>query len=112
LSEICKIRNVWKLPSPFPRNTLISSSEKTYWSLKISFWNIIFEFDVQLFFQNVVFKLREVFSELEIRVFLENGLGIFHTFLILQISDKPKVLKRFQKHFWKLDSKPKKPRIL
>jgi hypothetical protein len=27
LSEICKIRNVWKFPSPFSRNTLISSSE-------------------------------------------------------------------------------------
>jgi hypothetical protein len=29
LSEICKIRNVWKLPSPFSRNTLIPCSEKT-----------------------------------------------------------------------------------
>jgi hypothetical protein len=28
LSQICKIRNVWKLPSPFSRKTLISSSEK------------------------------------------------------------------------------------
>jgi hypothetical protein len=56
----------------------------------------IFEFDGQLYFQNVVFKLQEVFSELEIRVFLENGLGSFQTFLIfLQISDKPKALKRF-----------------
>jgi hypothetical protein len=38
LSHICNIRNVWKLPSPFLRNTLISSSEKTSLSLKISFW--------------------------------------------------------------------------
>jgi hypothetical protein len=50
-------------------------------------------------FQNDVSKLQEVFSELEIRVFLENGLGSFQTFLILQISDKPDVLKRFQKQF-------------
>jgi hypothetical protein len=38
LSKIYKIRNVWKLPSPFSRNTLISSSEKTSWSLLTSFW--------------------------------------------------------------------------
>jgi hypothetical protein len=39
----------------------------------------------------------KVFSELGIRVFLENGAGSFETFLILQISDKPETLKRFQK---------------
>jgi hypothetical protein len=78
LSHFCIIRNVWKLPSPFSRNIQISSSEKTSWSLK---------------------KSSEVFSELEIRIFLENGLGSFQTFLILQISDKPEVLKRFQKKF-------------
>jgi hypothetical protein len=38
LSEICKIRNVWKFPTPFSRNTLISSFEKISWSLKTSFW--------------------------------------------------------------------------
>jgi hypothetical protein len=38
LSQIWKIRNVWKLPSPFSRNTLTPCSEKTYWSLKTSFW--------------------------------------------------------------------------
>jgi hypothetical protein len=38
LSQICKIRNVWKLPIPFSRFTLISSSEKSSWSLKILFW--------------------------------------------------------------------------
>jgi hypothetical protein len=38
LSQICKIRNVWKLPSPFSRNTRISWSEKTSWNLKTSFW--------------------------------------------------------------------------
>jgi hypothetical protein len=31
-------RNVWKLPSPFSWNTLIPCSEKTFWSLKTSFW--------------------------------------------------------------------------
>jgi hypothetical protein len=40
LCKICKIRNVWKFPSPFSRNTMISRSEKTYWSLKTSFWRI------------------------------------------------------------------------
>jgi hypothetical protein len=38
LSQICKIRNVWKLPSPLSKNTLISCSEKTSWSLKTSIW--------------------------------------------------------------------------
>jgi hypothetical protein len=38
LSQNCKIRNAWKLPRPFSRNTLISSSEKISWSLKTSFW--------------------------------------------------------------------------
>jgi hypothetical protein len=57
------------------------------------------------------FKLEEDFAELVIRVFLEIGLGSFQTFLILKIWDKPEV-KRFQTHFLKLASKPKKPRIL
>jgi hypothetical protein len=39
------------------------------------------------------------FSELGIRIFFENGLGSFQTFLILQILEKPEVLKRFQKQF-------------
>jgi hypothetical protein len=55
----------------------------------------IFEF----FLQNNVFKLKEDFSEHGIRVFLENGLRSFQTFLILQITDKSEVLKRFQKLF-------------
>jgi hypothetical protein len=38
LSQIYEIRNVWKLPSPFSKNTLISYSEKYSWSLKTSFW--------------------------------------------------------------------------
>jgi hypothetical protein len=37
----------------------------------------VFEFVGQFFFQNDVFKLPEFFSELDIRVFLENGLGSF-----------------------------------
>jgi hypothetical protein len=45
----------------------------------------IFEFVGQFFFQNDVFEIQEDFSELGIRVFLENGLGSFQTFLILQI---------------------------
>jgi hypothetical protein len=45
----------------------------------------VFEFIGQFFFQNDVFKLQEVFSELEIRVFLKNGLISFQKFLILQI---------------------------
>jgi hypothetical protein len=38
LSQIYRIRNVWKLPSSFSRNTLIPCSEKSSWSLYISFW--------------------------------------------------------------------------
>jgi hypothetical protein len=56
----------------------------------------IYEFVGQFFFQNDVFKLQEVFSDLEIRVFLGNGLESFQTFLILQIQDELEVLKRFQ----------------
>jgi hypothetical protein len=43
-SEICKRRNVWKLPNPFSRNTLISSSEK--------FKNIILEEKLSNEFKN------------------------------------------------------------
>jgi hypothetical protein len=45
----------------------------------------IFEFIGEFFFKNDVFNFQEVFSELEIRVFLENGLGSFEAFLNLQI---------------------------
>jgi hypothetical protein len=38
LSQIWKIINVRKLPSPFSRNTLIPCAEKSSWSLKTSFW--------------------------------------------------------------------------
>jgi hypothetical protein len=42
----------------------------------------VFEFIGQFFFQNDVVKLQEVFSEHEIcRVFIENGLGSFQSFL-------------------------------
>jgi hypothetical protein len=37
-SQIYKIRNVWKLPIPLSRITLVPSSGKSSWSLKISFW--------------------------------------------------------------------------
>jgi hypothetical protein len=49
------------------------------------FFMAVFEIIGQFFFQNDVFKLQKVFSEHEIRVFIENGLGSFQTFLILQI---------------------------
>jgi hypothetical protein len=49
------------------------------------FFMPVFEFIEQFSLQNDVFKLQEVFSEQEIRFFLENGLGSFQTFLILQI---------------------------
>jgi hypothetical protein len=49
-----------------------------------------------IFLQNKIFKL---FSEHEIRVFLEKRLGSFQTFLFLQIRDKPDVLKKIQKQF-------------
>jgi hypothetical protein len=35
LSQIYKIRNAWKLPSPFLRNSLLSSSEKTFWNFTV-----------------------------------------------------------------------------
>jgi hypothetical protein len=48
----------------------------------------VFDFVGQFFFQNYVFKHQKVFSELEIRVFLENGLVSFKTFLILQTNQR------------------------
>jgi hypothetical protein len=62
----------------------------------------IFEFFGQFFFQNDVFKLQEVFSELESRVFLGNGLGSFQTDF-KQTSSAKKIPKQFRK-------KTKKPR--
>jgi transcription initiation factor IIF auxiliary subunit len=47
------------------------------------FFMTVFEFIGQSFFKNCVYKLHDVFSELGIRVFFENGLGSFQIFLIL-----------------------------
>jgi hypothetical protein len=66
-------------------------------AIRQKFFMAIFEFFGQFFFQNDVFKLQEDFSEHGIRVFLENELGHFQTFLISQISDKRELLKKFQK---------------
>jgi hypothetical protein len=55
---------------------------------------------------------KKSFQEHGIRVFHEKGLGSFQTFLIIQIWDKPDVLKTFQKQFWRPNIKPKKLRIL
>jgi hypothetical protein len=43
----------------------------------------VVDFIGPFFFQNYVFKLQEVFSELGIKVFLENELESFQTSLIL-----------------------------
>jgi hypothetical protein len=74
---------------------------------KRKFFINIFEFIGQFYFQSDIFKLQEFVSELGITVFRENGLGSFQTFLILQIWEKPELLWRFQKQFWKLNSIPK-----
>jgi hypothetical protein len=50
-----------------------------------TFHDHIVEFFGPFLFQNDVFKLQPDFSELRIRVFLENRLGNFQTFLISQI---------------------------
>jgi hypothetical protein len=82
LSQICIIRNVWKLPSPIAWLTLIKFSEKTSRSLKTSFWKknyptsntffiTDFEFIRTFFTWNDVFKFQEVFSENGIRSDLE-----------------------------------------
>jgi hypothetical protein len=52
-----------------------------------------FEFIGQFFFQNDVFELQQDFSELDTSVFLENKLGSFQAFLILQIWYKPEANK-------------------
>jgi hypothetical protein len=65
LSQICKKRNVCKLPSSFSRNTN-PCSEKTSWNLKTAFWKkncpinsiTVFEFIEQFFIQNDVFKFQ------------------------------------------------------
>jgi hypothetical protein len=58
-------------------------------------WNIfmpIFEFVGRFFFQNDVYKLQEDFSQCGMRVFLDNGLGSYKAFRILQIWDKTEVI--------------------
>jgi hypothetical protein len=59
----------------------------------------VFEFIGPFIFQNDVFKLQEVFSEHGIRVFFKNELRSFQKFLILQIWDKPDVLKHSKNSF-------------
>jgi hypothetical protein len=75
----CKFQNFMVLSYPIKK----SQNYENPYTCKI--FMTIFEFVRQFFFQNDVFKLQEVFSELEIRVFLGNGLGSFQAFLILQI---------------------------
>jgi hypothetical protein len=58
-----------------------SCSHGNPYARKLPFLNLV-EF---FFFQNDVFKLQKDFSDLEIRVFIENGLENFQKFLILQI---------------------------
>jgi hypothetical protein len=77
----------------------LSKKSQSYGPCACNIFMIIFELFGQFFFQNDVFKLQEDFSELGIRVFLEDGLGGFQTFLILQIWDKLEKLKTFQKQF-------------
>jgi hypothetical protein len=52
LSQIYKIRNVWKHPSPFSRNTLIPCFEKTSCSLKTSFWKKNCQINSKTFIKN------------------------------------------------------------
>jgi hypothetical protein len=72
------------------------------------FLNLLHNFSSKVMFLNS----KKFFLEHSIRVILENDIGSFQTFLILQIWGKLEVLKRFQKQFWKLDSKPKTSHIL
>jgi hypothetical protein len=46
----------------------------------------------QFYFQNDIYKFQKVFPEIGVRVFIENGIGSFQAFLILQIRDKVEVL--------------------
>jgi hypothetical protein len=99
LSQICKIWYNYKLPSAFLRTAPISSSLKTSWSLKISFWDqnhpisskkVMKNFThVKLRcksqIQNDVFKFQEVFSALGNRVFLEMHLDVSRHFLFYRL---------------------------
>jgi hypothetical protein len=60
-------------------------SPKTMETLMPEKFMPIFEFVGEVFFPNKVLKFHEDFAELVMRVFLENGLGSFQIFLILQI---------------------------
>jgi hypothetical protein len=163
LSEFCKIRNAWKLPSTFSRNTLIQSSEKICCSLKTSFWkkncpiNLktimkkfsherlpckslyfmvlgypckksqnygslytwkifmhIFEFFGQFFFQNDVFKLQEVFSELELRLelSLRTDSEVSRHFLFYRFETNQRWIEDFKNRFQNYTQIQKKLRIL
>jgi hypothetical protein len=47
----------------------------------------------------MILNSKKFFLEHGISVFLEKGLGSFQTFLILQIGDKPEVLKHSKNSF-------------
>jgi hypothetical protein len=115
-------------------NTPIVSSEKSSWSLKTSFWKQncptnskmimvfmvfgllawisknhkeIFHDRFWIYWKNDVFKLQKFFSELEIRLFLENGFGSYQKFLNLQISDETRHANKIPKTILKTRLKTK-----
>jgi hypothetical protein len=58
------------------------------------FFRTVFEFLGQVFIQNDVFKLQEVFSEVGIRVFFENGTRKFpENFLFYRFETNKRCLK-------------------
>jgi hypothetical protein len=77
------------------------------------FFVTVFEYIGQFLLQNDVFKLQDVFSELMIRVYLENGLGSFRHFLLYRFETNQRCLKDSKTVLkTRLKSKPKKSHIL
>jgi hypothetical protein len=101
LSQICKIRNAWKLSSPFSRITLIPCSEKTSWVQQ--------NYEVQRFggkpYVTEIFKLQQVISQLMIRVIFEIFFGRFSYFTDLK---QTRSAKNISKTVLKIKLKTKK----
>jgi hypothetical protein len=77
LLQISEFHTFWDIQARSPKTMATLTHEK--WSC--FFLNLWFNCSSKMIF----FKFQHDFSELGIKVFLENGLGSFKTFLILQI---------------------------
>jgi hypothetical protein len=120
MSESYKIRNFWKLPSPFSRNKLFLEFKNIILEEKLSNWPWKFfrckgSHSFGTFCLDV---LKPWSSEIYSEVFRRRNFSWPYLNLFLnskktfQNMGSEYSWRIFQKQFWKLDSNPNKPRIL